>query len=134
MESSVDLPSNRKFGILFSVIFLLLSWWAYSVARFYLCSVLLLASLIFIFFSIFFPEKLLSLNRLWFRFGLLLAKIFNPIILGVIFFLLITPVAVVTKIFGRDELGIKLKFKKSSTYWKSRDPVGPDADSFKNQY
>ena len=133
MNPSIDLPSNRKFGLLFAFIFLFLSLWIYWRGNFYLFAVLFFFSLTFFLLSGFYPDKLLKLNRLWFNFGILLAKIFNPLILGVIFFILITPVALVSKLFGRDELGIKSKNKSPTTYWKSREPVGPDSKSFKNQ-
>jgi hypothetical protein len=74
----------------------------------------------------------LPLNKLWFGLGILLGKIISPIVLGIMFFILITPVALATRAFGRDEL--KLKKRNLNTYWVSRNPAGPAKDSFKNQY
>jgi hypothetical protein len=58
-----------------------------------------------------------------------MGKLISPLVLGVIFFLIITPVALLTRIFGRDELRLRIP-KKSSTYWVSRIPIGPKGDSF----
>ena len=78
------------------------------------------------------PQWLRPFNRAWFLLGELLGKIVSPIVLGVIFFLLITPVALVGRLLGRDEL--RLKRKPVNSYWVDRTPPGPEADSFKNQF
>lgn len=78
------------------------------------------------------PQILSPLNRLWFNFGLMLGKIISPIVLGIIFFVLITPIALVTRFFGRDEL--KMKKRSVESYWVDRSPPGPPPNTFKNQY
>ena len=78
------------------------------------------------------PKVLRPLNRVWYELGVLLGKVISPIVLGVMFFVLITPIAVITRIFGRDELKIKKLFVQS--YWVDRLPPGPPSDSFKNQF
>ena len=78
------------------------------------------------------PAALHTLNRVWFKLGLLLGKIVSPVVLGVIFFLVIAPLGVAMRLFGRDEL--KLKARNDATYWKTRLPPGPRADSFANQF
>lgn len=78
------------------------------------------------------PSLLAPLNKAWFELGLLLGKIVSPIVLGAIFFLLITPVAICSRFFGRDQL--RLKKQKVNSYWVQREPIGPDAESFKNQF
>ena len=79
------------------------------------------------------PKILRPLNWLWFQLGQLLGKIVSPIVLGAIFFLLLTPVSLVTRLFGRDELRIKRKASQTS-YWLDRAPPGPAPESFKNQF
>jgi hypothetical protein len=64
--------------------------------------------------------------------GLLLGKIISPIVLGLIFFVLITPVSLVTRLFGRDEL--KMKKRSVESYWVDRSPPEPPSNTFKNQY
>jgi hypothetical protein len=89
-------------------------------------------SFILLISTLLFPDRLLPLNNLWFGLGILLGKIISPIVLGIMFFILITPVALVARAFGRDEL--KLNKRITKTYWTNRNPAGPDNDSFKDQY
>tara|TARA_B100000686_G_scaffold316156_1_gene363707 strand:- start:375 stop:629 length:255 start_codon:yes stop_codon:yes gene_type:complete len=83
--------------------------------------------------AIFFSELLLPLNILWFRLGIILGKIISPIVIGLIFFFIITPIALLGRLMGRDELKLK-RNKVSETYWVERKPVGPDPKTFKNQF
>ncbi len=82
------------------------------------------------------PERhfglLARLNRAWFRLGGLMAAIVNPIVLGFIFFGLLTPVALVGRLCGRDELGLRRRARDS--YWISRPPAPLDLESFKRQF
>ncbi|SNZ07406.1 SxtJ family membrane protein [Cohaesibacter gelatinilyticus] len=132
LDKEIPLPSNRKFGYFFAIIFICLSaylFWSESNMSATVSVVLAagfggLASVA--------PDWLTLPNKLWFKFGILLSKIVSPIVLGFIFFLLITPIALVTKIFGRDEL--RLKRRNVSSHWIIRNPVGPEPNSFKNQH
>lgn len=74
----------------------------------------------------------MPINRAWYQLGVLLGRIVNPVVLGLLFFLLITPVAILGRMFGRDPL--RLKRRNIESYWIERSPVGPSPDSFKNQY
>lgn len=128
-----QLPSNKKFGLLFFGIFLAMALYAYSknVATLTVGLLLLLSSA-FLISSFFYQALLNPLNKAWFMLGLALGKIVSPIVLGIIFFGLITPIALIARLLGRDEL--KLKRPKKSSYWS--EPIGSnsDADSFKNQF
>ena len=75
---------------------------------------------------------LAPINRAWFRLGGLMAAIVNPIVLGFIFFGLLTPVALVGRLCGRDELGLKRRARDS--YWIGRPPGPLDLESFKRQF
>ena len=77
-------------------------------------------------------ELLLPFNKLWMHFGLILNKIISPVVLGFIFFGLISPIAIVTKALGRDEL--RLKKKSSGSFWKIREIAKIEPRSFKNQF
>ena len=128
-----QLPTNKKFGLLFAVIFLALALYANYKNEATLIIALLLLTTGFFLFSIFFYQSLLTpLNKAWFMLGLALGKVVSPIVLGIIFFGLITPIALIARLIGRDEL--KLKRPKKSSYWS--EPIGSnsDADSFKNQF
>ena len=70
-------------------------------------------------------SKILSpLNLLWFKFGILLGKIVSPVVMGIIFFLVVTPISIILKIFGKDVLN--LKFNNNKTYWIVKD--GPKSN------
>jgi hypothetical protein len=78
------------------------------------------------------PEALTALNKSWFRFGQLLGRFSSPIVLGVIFFAILTPIAAVTRLFGRDEL--LLKRRVVGSYWIGRNSSNLTAESFKKQF
>ena len=129
------LPSERSFGLLFGAVFVLLAaygWFFKSWSSVVELSLLGVA-LAFVLLGFVAPKILSPLNWLWFQLGQLLGKIVSPIVLGAIFFLLLTPVSLVTRLFGRDELCLKRKASQTS-YWLDRAPPGPAPDSFKNQF
>jgi len=129
------LPSERSFGLLFGAVFVLLAaygWFFKSWSSVVELSLLGVA-LAFVLLGFVAPKILSPLNWLWFQLGQLLGKIVSPIVLGAIFFLLLTPVSLVTRLFGRDELRLKRKASQTS-YWLDRAPPGPAPESFKNQF
>ena len=124
--------SERAFGLVFAGVFLLVALWPLlERASPRLWSVAVAAA--FALFAFLAPRVLAPLNRLWFRVGELLHRIVSPIALGVIFFGVITPYAVVMRLFGRDELLLRRRSARDS-YWVRREPPGPPPDSFGNQY
>ncbi len=129
---SHQLPSNRKFGWFFTFLFAVLAAYAYWKAWATVALVALILCLLFVVLALLAPRLLTPLNRLWYSFGLLLGKIVSPVVLGIIFIVLITPISLITRLFGRDEL--RLKKRSVDTYWVDRSPPGPKPDSFKNQY
>ena len=129
---SHELPSNRKFGLFFSFLFLCISIYLVYKSSYLLSVFTFIIFSIFIIATLFIPNSLKPLNIAWFRIGLILGKIVSPIVLGFIFFILISPLAIILKISGRDELRIKMNVRKSE--WKKRIPVGPSASSFKDQF
>ena len=125
-------PNNRKFGLLLFGIFLGFAFYGLIMEgpalRFYFLSFI---SLFFLVASIFDLKLLGVLNKGWIKLSDLLGKIVSPIILGLIFFLLITPLALILKLFGRDVL--KLRRINAKTYWSK--PISElDPESFKNQF
>jgi hypothetical protein len=130
--SPSPLPSDRKFGFFFAAAFLacaLYALWVGAPARATACLGLAAFFAVAAFVK---PQLLAPLNRLWFLLGVVLGRIVNPVVLGLVFFLVLTPVAVATRWFGRDAL--HLKRRPADSYWIDRDPVGPSPDSFKNQF
>lgn len=119
--------SNKKFGLFFSLVFLLL----FGYARYRHPEtghwLLLAISGLFLFFAIILPNALSLLNRIWFTLGILLGMITNPIVLGIFFFLIITPLGLLTRLGGRDVLMLK---RKSGSYWKKRKDQPFSTESF----
>jgi hypothetical protein len=126
------LPSERKFGLLFATVFLLLAVWTGANGRTGSGVSLAVVAALFLALALVAPARLAPLNVLWFRFGLLLARVVSPVVLGVMFFGLITPVSLLTRLFGRDVL--RLKNPSRETCWVERVPPGPARASFKNQF
>jgi hypothetical protein len=125
--------TDRSFGVMFGCIFTIIA----ALLRFrdepQKVQFLLLALSLLTFLVSFTRPRLLSTpNKLWMKFSLLLARFVSPIILGVLFYILISPLALALRLFGRDEL--RLKTKSLATNWQSRKIDGYSLDSFKNQY
>ena len=129
--SEVELPSNRKFGFFFTFVLLAFAGYFFihdSVITPYILLALAVALLLVTLVK---SVVLLPLNKLWMRFGLLLGMIANPIVLGLIFFVMFTPIAFLMRLRGRDEL--RLKFKEKNTHWINRD-TQKQTDTFKHQF
>ena len=127
-HKDIKIGSNRSFGIVFFVVFLLISIYPFlKDGDIRLWS--LIISIIFLFLGLLNSNVLIPLNKLWFRFGLLLGKIISPIIMGIIFFLVVTPIAIIMRLFKKDILN--LEFKENNTYWI--DKTGPKS-KMKNQF
>ena len=125
--------SDRSFGVMFGCIFIIIAvLLRIRDKRETLQLWLLLMSCLTFLVSFARPRLLSTPNKLWMKFSLLLARFVSPIILGVLFFVLISPLALALRMFGRDEL--RLKTKNVVTNWQSRKISGYSLDSFKNQY
>ena len=129
--SQVKLPSNSKFGFFFSTIFLLASLYSYYIDSEFMVYILGLLCGILLITTITNPKVLLPLNKLWMKFGILLGMIVSPILMGIIFFGIFTPIAMIMRLLGRDEL--RLRFKKKKTHWINRITL-TEIDSFKKQF
>jgi hypothetical protein len=132
-SSKTSSATDRSFGVMFGCIFVIIAALLRLRDEPQKVQFLLLA-LSFLTFLISFtrPRLLSTPNKLWMKFSLLLARFVSPIILGVLFYVLISPLALALRLFGRDEL--RLKTKNLATNWQSRKIDGYSLDSFKNQY
>jgi hypothetical protein len=129
--SEIELPSNRKYGFFFTFVFAVAAAYFYNAASMSWAYTFAVSSVIFLGVTVVKADILLPLNKLWMRFGLLLGMIVSPIVLGIIFFGIFTPIAVLMRISGRDEL--RLKFNKKPSHWISRsEPI--KSESFKHQF
>ena len=124
----VKISSNRSFGIIFFVVFLLIALYpsTYS-GEIRIWSVMI--SIIFLILGLLNSKILSPLNKLWFKFGIFLSKIISPLIMGIIFFLVVTPIGLIMRIFGKDVLN--LKYNKNQSYWIVKK--GPKS-KMKNQF
>jgi hypothetical protein len=127
----IKLPSNHKFGFFFSAIFLLASLYSYYIDTEIIAYVLGALCGTFLVITIINAKILLPLNKLWMKFGVLLGMIVSPIIMGIIYFVIFTPIAIIMRLSGRDEL--RLRLKKQKTHWINRKTLN-EVDSFKNQF
>ncbi len=124
----IKIGSNRSFGIVFFIVFLIVSLWPIlNNENIRIWS--LVISIIFLVLGIFNSKILYPLNKLWFRFGILLGNLISPIVMGVIFFAVVTPISLILKIFGKDVLS--LKKNNGNTYWKTKSNYD---SSMKNQF
>lgn len=98
-----------------------------------LALVFLAASVVFLLFALIFPKALAPLNWVWTQFGLLLHKIVSPVILGVLFLAVFTPVGLLMRLFGGDPLRLRLD-PKAQSYWIPRTPPGPAPESLQDQF
>lgn len=130
--NNIELPSNKKFGYFFSFIFFIFAIYFYIEHNSVYVFLFLALSLLFIIVTIFTPETLLPLNKLWMSFGFLLGMVISPLVLGILFFLIFTPFAITMRIFGRDELFLKMKTKK--THWINVNKENNYNFNFKNQF
>ena len=128
MEQKIKTSSNKSFGIVFFIVFLIIA--LYPLIKdgdLRLWS--LIVSLIFLILGLINSTILTPLNRLWFKFGIFLGKIVSPIILGIIFFLIVTPTGLLLRLFGKDV--INLKYSKDNSYWiKKTGPKSNMKDQF----
>ena len=128
MSEKIKLGSNRGFGIVFFVVFALVGVYPLiNNGELRLWSILL--SLIFLVLGLINSNILKPLNVLWFKFGLFLGKIVSPLILGFIFFIVVTPTGILVRFFKKDLLNLKFHSKKS--YWIEKS--GPKS-KMKNQF
>ena len=125
---NIKISSNRSFGIVFFVVFLLIALYPLTYGgEIRIWS--LIISILFLILGLLNSKILAPLNKIWFKFGILLGKIVSPLIMGIIFFLVVTPVGLIMRLLGKDVLN--LKFNENKSYWIEK--TGPKS-KMKNQF
>ena len=127
-HKDIKIGSNRSFGIVFFVVFFLISVYPLlkgGDVRIWSLTI----SIIFLVLGLLKSNLLNPLNKLWFKFGIFLGKIVSPVVMGLIFFLVVTPIGIIMRILKKDL--INLKFNKNNTYWIEKS--GPKS-KMKNQF
>ena len=127
-KDKIEISSNQSFGLVFFVVFLIISLlpifkggdvriWA------------IISAIIFLILGLLNSQILNPLNKIWFKFGILLGNFISPIVMGIVFFLVVTPTSLIMKIFNKNLLGLK-KIKKKS-YWIEKSSI---KSKMKNQF
>ena len=110
--------TNKSFGLLFFIVFLILGLWPLKNGENFNYYFILI-SLIFLILGIINSSLLTPLNRLWVKFGEILGLIIAPIVMAIVYFIILTPVSLIVRLFGKDLLGINFT-KNSNSYWIER--------------
>ena len=127
-NKGMKLPTNKNFGIVFFIVFLIVGLYPLiNSDNIRIWS--LIVSLIFLVFGLLNLKILTPLNKLWFKFGILLGKLISPFVMGIIFFLVVTPIGLIMRLLGKDVLN--LKYSKNKSYWIEKN--GPKS-KMKNQF
>ena len=127
-QKDIKIGSNKSFGVVFFLVFLLISLYPLiNDGNLRIWSFVI--SIIFLILGILNSKILSPLNKIWFKFGLLLGKIISPIVMGIIFFIVVTPTGLILRLFQKDVLN--LKFNNNNTYWIEKS--GPKS-KMKNQF
>ena len=117
-ESKIRIGSNRNFGLVFFFVFLIVSLWPLLNGEpFRIWSIVI--AIIFLILGLMNSKLLTPLNILWYKFGMFLGSIVAPIIMGIVFYLVVTPTGFIMKIMNKDLLNMKFDNKKKS-YWINR--------------
>ena len=124
----IKISSNRSFGIVFFIVFILIALYPLLNGQEIRLWALIISA-VFLILGLLKSKLLTPLNKLWFRFGIFLGKIISPIIMGFIFFLVVTPIGFLMRLLGKDVLN--LKYNKKRSYWIEKD--GPKS-KMKNQF
>ena len=124
-----NMGSNRSFGVVFSVVFLIISFWPlFTEGTIRIWAIFI--AILFLLISYFKPDALYPLNKIWFKFGLLLGSIVSPIVMGIVFFIIVTPIGIIMRIIGKDLLNKKINNSVKS-YWIKREQM---IGTMKNQF
>ena len=128
MQQKIKLPSNRNFGIVFSIVFLIISLWPLLNQNDIRIWSLIISG-IFLILGLINSKLLLPLNKIWFKFGILLGNFIAPIVMGIVYFMVVTPTGLIMRLLGKDLLNLKRNNKH--TYWIEKDNSNND---LKNQF
>lgn len=131
-EEHIQGSSDRSFGLVMAAFFGLIGllplvstreprWWALAVATAFALAAWLR------------PQTLSRLNALWMKLGLLLSRVVTPVVLGLLFFVTVTPIALLMRLLGKDPLRLR-RDPKAASYWITRAPSNPESSSMKNQF
>ena len=127
-NQKIKIGSNKGFGIVFSIVFLVIAFWPMlngNEINYWSLAI----SIVFLILGLINSKILTPLNKIWFKFGILLGNVVGPIVMGIIFFLIVTPTSIIMKLLGKDLLN--LKKNNNNSYWIEKNN---QKSKMKNQY
>ena len=127
-NQKIKIGSNKSFGIVFSIVFLVIAFWPMlngNEINYWSLAI----SIVFLILGLINSKILTPLNKIWFKFGILLGNVVGPIVMGIIFFLIVTPTSIIMKLLGKDLLN--LKKNNNNSYWIEKNN---QKSKMKNQY
>ncbi len=130
--NEIILPTNRKFGLFFAMVFLAISVYFFFDKNLNVSLIFIILAFVFFLISITIPKILFPLNKLWMFIGFVLGKIASPIVLAILYGGIFVPIGIFFKIYGRDEL--RIKKRKNKSYWREKEKTHHKEDLFKNQF
>ena len=120
-QKEIKISSNKSFGLVFFVIFIIIALWPLlNDGNIRIWSIIV--SIIFLILGLLNSKILTPFNKLWMRLGALLGIIVSPIVMGIVYFGIITPIGLIMKLFGKDVLNLKLD-KNKKTYWTLKKKI-----------
>ena len=128
--NNVKISSNRSFGIVFFLLFFVIAFWSFRGDFQQIKIIPFILSLIFLILGLINSKLLTPLNKLWLKLGELLGRIIAPIVIAIVFFLVVTPIAIIMRLLGKDLLKKKYDSKNKS-YWINREEI---INSMKKQF
>lgn len=131
-EAPVRTGSDRSFGLTIGAVLSLMSgfsFWRHAQSSWWLA-----AAIAFTATGLFAPSVLGPLNRTWLRLGFLMHRIVSPLVLGLVFLAVVTPMGLLMRALGKRPLSLGIRRGAQGSYWIERDPPGPARDSYRNQF
>ena len=120
-QKEIKTSSNKSFGLVFFVLFMIIALWPLlNDGNIRIWSIIV--SIIFLILGLFNSKILTPFNKLWMRLGILLGAIVSPIVMGIVYFAVITPIGLIMKLFGKDVLNLKID-KNKNTYWTLKKKI-----------
>ena len=132
-DDDVKIGSEKAFGLVFAAVFLIIALWSWVASDGDIRTWAVVVAVVFALLALIKPRLLAPLNKLWFRFGLVLHRVVNPLVMGLLFFVTITPIGLLMRALGKTPLALGFD-KQADSYWINRPPPAPAPDSMKRQF
>ena len=132
-DEEIERGTDRGFGLVMATVLVIVGLWPLVFGEGYVRVWALIVAALLLIAAVAIPRILKPLNTVWLKFGLLLSRVVNPIVLGLMFYVVITPFGLALRLLGKDLLRLR-RDPHAVSYWVSRDPPGPSPESMRNQF